>query len=158
MLQCFGAARALPLLRRFRPALVTPRVQREQGRTAPPHAQKQFADGLANGWIEVRPPPFGSDTDALMQAVPGLSRTDAELLILARQCGQDLFTDEKLLARAAPSMGVTAYDVVTTILLLNRLGDLDAAAKKRLVVDIHMEDGRTFTPAELDVLGLAGLV
>lgn len=158
MLQCFGAARALPLLRRFSPVRVTPRVRREQEWTAPHHARARFQDALRDGWIALYPPARPQEIDRVVASVVGLSRTDAELLVLCRDSGQDLFTDDRLLARAAAAQGIQVYDVVDTLLMLRELGDLDAAGVRRLVLDIHLEDGRRFTERELDALGLAGLL
>lgn len=157
VLQCFGAAGALPFLRRFQPARVTHRVAQEQRRTAPERARAQFDAALREGWLTLHGPAARVDIIAAQEAVRGLSATDAELLLLATARGEDLFTDENLLARAAEARGVVVYDVVDTLLLLVELGDLDRAKLRAVVMGIHLEDGRKFTPSELDALDLKGL-
>lgn len=129
----------------------------EQRKTAPPHARAAFEAATTAGWIEfVKPPPVAAVEDVLKNA-PKLSRTDAELFALARDTGDDLFTDETHLSRVAEKHGVVVYDVVDTILLLEELGLIDGPAKKTLVLNMYAED-RTFTATELDALGLPGFL
>lgn len=157
MLQCFGAARELELLKLFEPTLTTSEVEKEQMRTAPLHAQDQFKAARKAGWLKIHPPPDLAAVREIRDQNPALSRTDAELLVLAMTTGEDLFTDEKELLGAAKARGVTAYNVTTTILMLEELGLIDAKRKLTLVASIHMEDGKVFKPPELDALGLKGL-
>lgn len=133
-------------------------MRTEQFRTAPPHAQEAFRKAHRDGWIQLVAPASQAAIDKVLAEAPGLSSTDAELFVLASSAGDDLFTDESLLARYAAAHGLTVYDVVDTVLLLQELGSIDTNAKKRLVLSIHAEDGRTFTPPELDALGLAGFL
>jgi hypothetical protein len=93
-----------------------------------------------------------------MDEIVGLSPTDAELLVICTEERLDLFTDENLLARAAEKRGIEVYDVVDAIMMLVELGDLDTNGAKKLILDIHLEDGRRFTQYELAGLGLQGLL
>lgn len=117
---------------------------------------EQFRRGLAEAWIIVVPPIDGSTVQALMDAVPGLSRADREILLLAKARGEDLFTDENLLARAAAAQNVSVLDVVDLLFLLKELGVLNAESLKQVIVDMHLAD-RTFSRADLDALGCPGL-
>lgn len=146
------------MLRAFAPVLSTDRVRNEQFRTAPPHAQQAFQKALADGWVRLVAPAPQADIDAVVAKAPGLSSADAELFLVARAAADDLFTDERLLGRLARAHGVTVYDTVDTVLLLEELGVIDLGGKRRLVLNIHAEDGRTFTPKELDALGLPGFL
>jgi hypothetical protein len=157
VLQCFGAARDLHLLKVFQPALTTSLVEKEQRRTAPAHAQKQFDDAHRAGWLKLHAPARAPDIRAVCEQNMRLSQTDAELFLLAKETGEDLFTDENELYGVAKNQGLTVYDVPETILLLEELGIIDAAHRKSLVFNIHAEDGRVFTPRELDALALKGL-
>lgn len=117
-----------------------------------------FQRALDAGWIELAGDAPREAVEAVLHQVPGLSYADAELVVLARKAGEALFTDETLLARYAEKQGLTVYDVVDAILLLEVLGEIDQAGKRKVVFTIHAEDGRTFTPAELDALGLPGFL
>ncbi|MBI4393142.1 MAG: hypothetical protein HY556_04990 [Euryarchaeota archaeon] len=133
-------------------------MSREQGRTAPAHARHQFAEGIRSGWITLHRPALAPPVARVMDEIVGLSPTDAELLVICTEERLDLFTDENLLSRAAEKRGIEVYDVVDAIMMLVELGDLDTNGAKKLILDIHLEDGRRFTQSELAGLGLQGLL
>lgn len=130
VLQCFGAARDLHLLKVFQPAFTTSRVEKEQRRTAPKHARTQFEDALASGWLTIHAPARTPEIRTVCEQNMRLSQTDAELFILAQEKGEDLFTDENELYGVAKDRGVAVYDVPETVLLLEELGVISAAHKK----------------------------
>lgn len=148
----------MSVLRKFEPVLTTDRVRTEQFRTAPLHAQEAFRKAHRDGWVRLVAPASQAHIEKVLSEAPALSSTDAELFVLAHAVGEDLFTDEALLARYSAAHGLTVYDVVDTLLLLEELGSINAEGKKRLVFSIHAEDGRIFTPSELDALGLPGFL
>lgn len=154
MLQRFGTARALHLLERLRPVLVTSRVRKEQHRTAPDHSREQFRRAASDGWIRVVRGAHPRAIGTIQQEFSALSDADAELLVVAARQGLDLFTDDRLLIRAARARGVTAYDAVDTISILEGLAALDRRGVQDLV--LAMAPDRTFTKDDLDLLGLRG--
>lgn len=158
MLQCFGSIARLPLLRRFKPVLVTGRVAFEQGRTAPPVSRRQFEDARREGWITLHAPAPPRAIDAETEKEWALSRTDAELLVISERERHILFTDERILRGICRKRGVETYNLPEAIGILASLGELTPTETKEVILAMHEGRIRTFGPRDVDALGFPGLV
>jgi predicted nucleic acid-binding protein len=157
VLQDFGSVRELALLKRLKPVVVTDIVVNEQRRTAPPHSQEQFNDALKAGWITIHTPASRRAVEERMDQYFGLSRADAELLVICEREQQILFTDDKALRKAAKEHDVETYNVPEMVGILLKIGELDQARTEGLVRRMHVEHVRHFGQRELAALGMTGI-
>lgn len=134
--------------------LTTPRVRREQERTAPPQSRDAFRRAIAAGFLRIQAPPPNIPLQKYW-GLADLSPVDVELVAWADQSKAGLFTDEKNLFRIARARAVEVYNLPRILKALRDTGRLTLAELRRIVADLpYGPDARTFTPAEKESLGL----
>jgi len=115
----------LGLLRHLDGPCTLPGVVREITNSGIPVLTKGLSEALA-GWLEVRTVKDQEELSSMQDRYPVLGHVDCELILLAKELGSALLTDDtRLIEEAEASFGLETFDLCDVLVVLRKRTRID---------------------------------
>jgi len=143
----------LELLRWFIDPCTSPGVIREISSSGNPVLTKCLSEALAD-WLTVRTVKNPEELSSIQDLHPILGHVDCELILLARELGCALMTDDsRLIEEAEASFGLETFDLCDILVALRKKNRIDEKELYGLISDLEKRDHYKFSKESLRRLG-----
>jgi len=143
----------LELLRWFTDPCTSPGVIREISGSGNPVLTKCLSEALAD-WLTVRTVKNPERIASIQDDHPVLGHVDCELILLAKELGSALLTDDsRLIEEAETGFSLETFDLCDILVVLRKKNRIDEKGLDGLISDLERKDHYKFSKESLRRLG-----
>lgn len=153
IISSLAKAGRLKLLRYFTDPCTSPGVIREISSSGNPVLAKCLSEALAD-WLTVRTVKNPEELSSLQDRYPVLGHVDCELVLLSRELGSALLTDDsRLIEEAETRLGIETFDLCDVLMVLQKKDKIDEKQLDELIANLERKDRYKFSKESLRRLG-----